>query len=588
MISPALPFPPKASKVVAELVLISFLGLFLELALIRWIPGCVKIIGYYTNLVLISTVLGMGLGCASAEREDGLGWYRRTLQVPVRLLVSLTVYAVVQYIGLLPLPAFWGERVWSDLGKTGIIPSLVMPEVVFILNTWTFLPLGRGLGRAVGRFPSLYGYSLNLAGGLAGITILTMMASGLGLDPPVWFGAALLVFLGWQLTLGVPFKPLAAAALVGGLCLAAVVVPSRQNLWSPYYKISISDFAAFFGRITTCDEGVIKSLGLVVLSVNDDYFQFGLDLDPVAVANAERKCPIIKDKLAGLSDYVQVPYRLHPPRRVLILGSGLGNDVAAALRNGAETIDAVEIDPLIIRLGQTLHPERPYANRKVTVHNTDARRFLKDAAGKYDLIVYAFLDSHSLLSAFSSVRLDSYVYTQESFREAARLLAPDGEVVVMFAASRDFVGKRLFGLVNEVFPGSARALEWERGSWGRDYDVIIGGPGLASNQNLTSGQFKDVTALYRDYPRSLLPSDDWPFLYLQDRAIAPAYGLTMLALLGVAVIFTWRVLPNFGRLQPNFFCWGPGSCSWKPSPLPSCRCCSDQPGWLTRRWFPSF
>jgi len=40
---------------------------------------------------------------------------------------------------------------------------------------------------------------------------------------------------------------------------------------------------------------------------------------------------------------------------VLILGSGLGNDVAAALRNGAEHVTAVEIDPLILQIGERLH-----------------------------------------------------------------------------------------------------------------------------------------------------------------------------------------------------------------------------------------
>ena len=37
-------------------------------------------------------------------------------------------------------------------------------------------------------------------------------------------------------------------------------------------------------------------------------------------------------------------------RTVLIVGAGTGNDVAAALRMGAERVDAVEIDPAIAAL----------------------------------------------------------------------------------------------------------------------------------------------------------------------------------------------------------------------------------------------
>ena len=43
-------------------------------------------------------------------------------------------------------------------------------------------------------------------------------------------------------------------------------------------------------------------------------------------------------------------------KNVLILGAGSGTDVAAALRHGVEHVDAVEIDPVIIRLGRAGTP----------------------------------------------------------------------------------------------------------------------------------------------------------------------------------------------------------------------------------------
>ena len=62
---------------------------------------------------------------------------------------------------------------------------------------------------------------------------------------------------------------------------------------------------------------------------------------------------------------------------VLILGAGSGTDVAAALRHGAKHVDAVEIDPVIIRLGRERHPDHPYSDPRVTVINDDARHFLR-------------------------------------------------------------------------------------------------------------------------------------------------------------------------------------------------------------------
>jgi hypothetical protein len=50
-----------------------------------------------------------------------------------------------------------------------------------------------------------------------------------------------------------------------------------------------------------------------------------------------------------------LPFRLAPAaERVLVVGAGTGNDVAAALRNGARMVDAVEIDPTILALGANM------------------------------------------------------------------------------------------------------------------------------------------------------------------------------------------------------------------------------------------
>src|SRR5205814_2660303 len=73
---------------------------------------------------------------------------------------------------------------------------------------------------------------------------------------------------------------------------------------------------------------------------------------------------------------------------VLILGAGSGTDVAAALRHGVEHVDAVEIDPVIIRLGKAYHPNHPYDDPRVTVVNDDARHFLRTSTKKYDLVVF--------------------------------------------------------------------------------------------------------------------------------------------------------------------------------------------------------
>jgi len=117
---------------------------------------------------------------------------------------------------------------------------------------------------------------------------------------------------------------------------------------------------------------------------------------------------------------------------------------------GAEHIDAVEIDPVILGIGRQYRPEHPYSSPRVTVYADDARSFLRKATKKYDLIGFGFLDSSSLLSSFFSLRVDNYVYTVESFQDAKKLLADKGALVLAFATSRSFATDRLYGTLSSA------------------------------------------------------------------------------------------------------------------------------------------
>src|SRR5206468_12853298 len=45
------------------LFLSSFLVLFLEIALIRWMPAYIRLLAYFSNFILLASFLGCGLGC---------------------------------------------------------------------------------------------------------------------------------------------------------------------------------------------------------------------------------------------------------------------------------------------------------------------------------------------------------------------------------------------------------------------------------------------------------------------------------------------------------------------------------------------
>lgn len=109
-----------------------------------------------------------------------------------------------------------------------------------------------------------------------------------------------------------------------------------------------------------------------------------------------------------------------PNRRLKLTGAQI------AVRNGAKRVDVVEIDPVIAELGKELHADKPYQSKAVRLFVDDARSFLQRQRSKYDLVIFATLDSHTAFSSLSSLRLDNFVFTVESLRQAAQHLNPGG------------------------------------------------------------------------------------------------------------------------------------------------------------------
>src|SRR4030066_2419868 len=55
--------------VVIELIAISFLSLFLELAIIRFTSSSVQVIAYFNNFLILSAFLGLGFGSILVDKK---------------------------------------------------------------------------------------------------------------------------------------------------------------------------------------------------------------------------------------------------------------------------------------------------------------------------------------------------------------------------------------------------------------------------------------------------------------------------------------------------------------------------------------
>ena len=370
---------------VFPLFIASTAALYFELVIIRYLASEIRLFAFLKNMPLIASFFGIGLGMIVGRAQPKL---RRNFPVLAALLFILTANAWFLHITDIPMPTMdnW-QFTFTESPVSALTLAYLFVVLYFLgLVVGFFIVLGGIVGEYLGELPRLKAYGVNLLGSPAGIVLFTLLAF---LYTPPW------VWLTGRLSSPNPFFPV-PLSLCSNLCPACsgggrVTTKGDVVALLPDNRAGVSGAAKGWSRPSG-----------YALSVDNDYFQRVLDLSRDFV----RRNPDAEPNRSALAHY-ELPYRLllHPPKDVLVVGAGTGNDVATALRNGVEHIDAVEIDPVILELGRRIHPEHPYDSTHVTIHNDDARAFFKKTRNSYGLIVFGYLDSHTLLSAYSSVRL---------------------------------------------------------------------------------------------------------------------------------------------------------------------------------------
>jgi hypothetical protein len=511
-----------------QLFLTSFLALYAELLCIRWMPAHVRFLSYFTNFILLASFLGLGVGILSARRKLPLG--------PRAFGLLFLIAAILIAVSRFELHIGSVGVLYYGAGESGTAPpenALVLPAA-FLLVSLLFVCIGRPLGILLNQVtPPLRAYGFDIFGSLAGIATFFLL-SWFEQPPVVWFAGLVLI----TLLLSGPTW-LDRAFIVVPLVLAGVIAWNigLSYWWSPYYKIGL----------TPTDNGHGWAL-----NVNESGHQ--------AMLPSDEKEPFYRS-----------PYDLFGSgqfQHALIIGAGSGSDTAIGLKYGqVGHIDAVEIDPVIARLGEQFHPEQPFSDPRVTVHVDDGRSFLRKSTDKYDLIIFALPDSLTLTSQFSSLRLESFLFTEESFQEARQHLTPDGAIVLYNYYREDWLLRKLAGMLETAFGQPPYVVSY--GGWGRA-GVLVNGPRLQTllaqrpdlNQPYTV--IRAPTPQFDEDPNAILlpmvgsgilahdnpagdsdPSpptpatDEWPLMYLRSPALPWVYiaGLAMVGVIALGLIF---------------------------------------------------
>lgn len=149
-----------------------------------------------------------------------------------------------------------------------------------------------------------------------------------------------------------------------------------------------------------------------------------------------------KDGLTGSywDGFVNPMIELKPDSRVLILGLA-GGTIAKLLTKkfGLITIDGVDIDPMMVELGQKF---LDFNEKNVNIIISDALKFIKNARFKYDLICVD-------LFAHGDVAVGSE--SKEFFVSLKQILNKDGLVVINKLFTNDQVLKNYVDFLHEIF-----------------------------------------------------------------------------------------------------------------------------------------
>jgi len=483
-------------------------------------------VAYFTNIILISAFLGGGIGLLIKKRK-----YVNYFPAIIFLLIA-TVFSynffftnyINQDIAALTEDSFLSQ----NASEKSFLAKLLLPEgewfwstspiliyvvpFFFFLNALVFIPIGQLLGEKMKEFPPLKAYTIDISGSLAGIIALSTL-SFFSVQPVWWFLFAFILYL--RFLTNIKFRVIGVVFFTISLILIGLL--GSNTFWSPYYKIIIEDPNEF---------------GEFILTVNDDNILTSLNF------NRDR----------NLRTHYMLPYLFKKPENVLIVGAGTGNDVYVASLNNVPNIDAVEIDPTIISFG-TLHPNKPYDSSNVNVIVNDARNYIKTTDKKYDMVVYGLLDSHRVFAQQSSVRLDNFVYTKEAMEETKKILKNDGVVALSFWVGKDFIETKIFNLLKLTF--DLEPLVIKKGN-GNIKTFIIGKDvkKIELPYDLSYSQIKDIPVI--------VPSDNYPFLYLKNRLKDTSYIRILVIVLLITFLMLMYLTPGLKSLSWHFFFLGAG------------------------------
>ncbi len=403
-----------------------------QLALMRELMGA-----FSGNEMVLGVVLGlwfllMGIGTWLGRTSDKL---RNPL---AGLLIAQCFIAIIPPLQVFALRA-WRNVVFIRGAEVGVTETVVS---VFILLLPYCVVAGYALTLACSLLARKEGPT-----GVGSVYVADSIGSIVG---GVLFSFVLIRFLDHIALLVVPAAlNLAAAAQLGrtgwrrspsiplvnpvrwGIFILTLIVGIFVFTWLLFNADAFSTSLQFHGQhVLSCANSPYGRLVVTESGGQTNFIENGVAI--VSTPNVEHVEETVHYAMAQRPD----------ARKVLLVSGGISGTAKEILKYNVSRVDYVELDPLILELGRKYLPEN-LADSRIRTINTDGRLFIKQAGGKYDVVIVDVPDP-------STAQLNRF-YTVEFQAEVKRVLSKDGVLSFSLGHYENYVSKELARMLASAY-----------------------------------------------------------------------------------------------------------------------------------------
>ncbi len=419
----SLPYAINRRLLFAGIFLISLSGLVFEVAITRIFSAA---IWYHYAFVAVSAAL-LGLGASGLVVQYGLK------RIKGNWAENLAIVSALAIVAFIPVTLYVMHALASQ--------TAYLPLFVFLFTVPFFL-IGIIISSAFNAFAAVAGrlYAADLIGASAGallVVLFLILAGGDGAALVVGVISAITAAIFSRITKNTK-KMIISFAFVGFAASLLFINYTAQIFAIPTDPTALKDLPIYLrehpeSKIVKTQWNSFSRIDVVEGGKGDEGLVAKIFIDGGAGTNIISWDGRVESR-QGLTTWMHyLPFKMMENPKVLVIGSGGGRDVVAALVSGSRDVTAVEINPIISETVKSYGDRagNVYTHQYVRAYVEEGRSFITQTSEKYDIIYIPFVDTWASVSSGGLSVSENFLYTLEGFQQYYEHLTDRGKIVTV-------------------------------------------------------------------------------------------------------------------------------------------------------------